>query len=94
MHYPDSIERAFQLASSGKFESIDQIKKQLNREGFDGSRIAGPTLLGQLNKLITTRDDCWKTYLQAKANTSALRAPANGHQSKQPRLRLISNQTS
>jgi Holliday junction resolvase len=70
MHEADSIERAFQLVKSGKYESIRQILNQLTREGYDASRVSGRTLLAQLNHLIANRDDQWSAYLEAKARSS------------------------
>ena len=70
MHYPDAVERAFQLASSGKFESVAQIQRQLSREGYDGTRISGPILVRQIKKLISKREGHWNTYLKAKAAPS------------------------
>ena len=70
MHEADSVERAFQLANSGKFESVGQIQKQLSREGYDAARISGRTLLAQLNSLISKRDGQWNAYLKAKARPS------------------------
>src|SRR5436305_599476 len=91
MDYADTIERAFQLARSGKFESVGQIQKQLSREGFDASRVAGPTLVAQLNKLINRRDDCWKAYLQAKAQANPSAEAAHGRRRSAPHLRLITS---
>jgi hypothetical protein len=70
MHQADSIERAFQLASSGKYESIRQIQNQLSREGYDATRVAGRTLLAQLNELLSKRDRNWTAYLETKADPS------------------------
>jgi hypothetical protein len=47
-----TIERAFQLARSGKFQSIEKLKKKLRDEGFDQWEIVGRSLLDQLNTLI------------------------------------------
>jgi hypothetical protein len=37
-----TIERAFELARSGKFLLIDDLKRQLGREGFNRNQILGP----------------------------------------------------
>jgi hypothetical protein len=92
MHHVDTVERAFQLAGSGKFESIRQIQQQLSREGYNASLIAGTTLIGQLNKLINARDDCWKAYLRGKGLSAGCEATAVGTRRKNgARLRVISN---
>jgi hypothetical protein len=46
------IERAFQLARTGGYASIDDLKKKLRAEGYSVATITGPTLLRQLRELI------------------------------------------
>lgn len=48
----NTIERAFELAKSGKYISIAEIRKQLVVEGFSNSQITGGVLLRQLRLLI------------------------------------------
>ena len=43
-----AVERAFDLAKSGKFETIAAVKAALSREGYFTDQIAGPILLRQL----------------------------------------------
>ncbi len=38
MDLPNSIERAYQLAVSGQFNSLTEVLKQLKREGYTDSR--------------------------------------------------------
>jgi hypothetical protein len=45
-----AVERAFELALSGKFKDIDHLRKQLSREGYDQEQIFGPQLSRQLNE--------------------------------------------
>lgn len=49
-----ALERAFQLARSGQMAAIDDIKKQLKREGYDERVVihGGPSLTMQLKELI------------------------------------------
>ena len=47
-----ALERAFQLARSGKCSSLADLKKQLRIEGYSIAQITGPTLLKQLGVLI------------------------------------------
>ena len=48
-----ALERAFQLARSGRVANVDEIRKELKREGYDASAMdGGPTLGMQLRKLI------------------------------------------
>ncbi len=46
------VERAFQLASSGKYASISAIKRRLSDEGYSADQIYGRSLTKQLNALI------------------------------------------
>ncbi len=43
-----ALERAFQIARLGHCESVEDIRRQLGREGFDRHQIAGPVLGQQL----------------------------------------------
>ena len=49
---PTSLERAFQLARSGQFSSLEDIRLQLNREGLNPRTVVGPLLRKQLRDLI------------------------------------------
>jgi hypothetical protein len=51
---PTSLERAFELAKSGRFASIGEIKQQLKTEGFSLSQLVGPSLMKQLSALLRT----------------------------------------
>ncbi len=50
---PTTLERAFQLARSGDYSTISDIRRQLKLEGFSDapSQISGPSMLKQLRKL-------------------------------------------
>lgn len=50
------IERAFQLAKSGAYRSIDEIKKRLAAEGYWGRHITGRVLLRQLREHLPRRE--------------------------------------
>lgn len=47
-----SLERAFQLARSGKCHSIADIRHGLRAEGYDERQIEGPSLSRQLRELM------------------------------------------
>jgi hypothetical protein len=49
------LERAFELAKSGRFTSIDDLIVRLRAEGYSTVSVVGPMLLRQLRALI--RDD-------------------------------------
>ena len=46
------LERAFELARSGAFESMYQIERQLLREGYYIEQIAWPAIRRQLRGLL------------------------------------------
>jgi hypothetical protein len=46
------LERAFELASSGRCASVADIKRKLREEGYMDDQIEGPSLFGQLNSLM------------------------------------------
>jgi len=52
-HRPTTLVRAFELARSGSYATISDIRKQLKAEGFSDapSQISGPSMLKQLRKL-------------------------------------------
>jgi len=41
------LERAFQLAKSGKYASVDDIKTQLGKEGYSDNQVTGRQLSQQ-----------------------------------------------
>ena len=43
-----AVERAFEIAGHGSCESVQDIRRQLLREGFSHNQIVGPTLIRQL----------------------------------------------
>lgn len=49
-----AIERAFELARSGRYETCSEIKQVLVREGYSNAQITGPTLMRQLRELINS----------------------------------------
>jgi hypothetical protein len=51
-HKLSALERAFQLARAGYVSNVDEIRKQLRREGYDWRALEGPSLQSQLRELI------------------------------------------
>lgn len=49
---PTPLERAFELAASGTYRSVDEIRAHLKREGFDVAQLTGRTLANQLRHQI------------------------------------------
>jgi hypothetical protein len=47
-----ALERAFQLARSGDYASVPDIKKRLSAEGYSAAQVTGGTLAKQLLALI------------------------------------------
>jgi len=59
--YKSAIERAFELAQTGLFLEVKEIKEQLRSEGYLASSITGPILRGQLKLLIEAgKKSRWK----------------------------------
>lgn len=58
---PRLLERAFELARTGNCRTVDELRSELKREGFDNntilSNIAGPSIRKQLAALIAARPD-------------------------------------
>ena len=55
-----AVERAFQLARSGSVRDVAEIKRAMDREGYNPREIEGKTLHGQLRVLIKTARDAIK----------------------------------
>jgi len=47
-HRPTAIERAFQLAKTGHFQTVAEIRKVMSRERYSWRHLEGPTLAKQL----------------------------------------------
>jgi hypothetical protein len=54
MNRKSSLERAFELAKSGRITTVQEIKLALKREGYNESQLEGPQLTRQLRGLIAT----------------------------------------
>ena len=52
MNHPTALERAFQLASTGNFRTVEEVRRILSQEGYSISQIDGPTLSKQLRDAI------------------------------------------
>ncbi len=53
-----AVERAFQLAKSGRCSALQDIRYCLKTEGYSGAQVTGMTLLKQLRMLMkVARDD-------------------------------------
>jgi hypothetical protein len=47
-----ALERAFQLARSGRLVGIQDVRAQLKREGYDDRAVEGRSLTSQLRDII------------------------------------------
>jgi hypothetical protein len=47
-----AIERAFEIARSGRVTTVDAIRAQLKREGYEQGWVAGRALVSQLRGII------------------------------------------
>jgi hypothetical protein len=43
-----ALERAFEIARTGAYDAVADIRRQLNREGFDARQLEGRTMARQL----------------------------------------------
>jgi len=51
-----SLERAFELAKSGRCRTTEEIQRALKEEGHDPKRVIGPYLMRQLRALMSDRN--------------------------------------
>jgi hypothetical protein len=51
-----ALERAFEMAKSGKFRSVTELRYALNSEGYAGSQIDGRLLARQLQVIMKAAD--------------------------------------
>ena len=47
-----ALERAFELARSGRYLRLDQLLRRLNSEGYLGEQVTGPAVRKQLSQAI------------------------------------------
>ena len=52
-----AIERAFELARSGRYASAHDVKTAIGREGYNTQQIQGGVLIGQLRRAIVKARD-------------------------------------
>jgi hypothetical protein len=52
----NTLERAFELARTGEFDSIRQLEARLHHEGYPSGLVVGPYLSGQLRELMRMAD--------------------------------------
>ena len=52
-----ALERAFELAKSGKFATVSDLRAHLGREGYQANQVEGPALGRQLRQLIRKSRD-------------------------------------
>ncbi len=47
-----AIERAFELARSGRFTSLGELKSAVSKEGYQADQLHGPSLGKQLREIM------------------------------------------
>ena len=47
-----TLQRAFELARSGRFRNVPDLRRQLKRKGYQAEQVAGPALILQLRDLM------------------------------------------
>lgn len=45
------LERAFELARTGGFQKVRELRRRLQEEGYNAGQIEGPALLQQLREI-------------------------------------------
>jgi hypothetical protein len=50
---PTALERAFDLARTGNYAGVSELRQQLKTEGYSVEQLSGPALLRQLRELCT-----------------------------------------
>ncbi len=50
-----ALERAFELARSGRYASVQDIKRRLAEEGYYSDQVSGPILMDQPKNAIYAR---------------------------------------
>lgn len=50
---PTAVERAFELAKSGRFASMDELQKALKAENYSAKELEGSSLHKQLRDLMS-----------------------------------------
>jgi hypothetical protein len=55
-----TLERAFQIARSGRAPTVGRIKRALADEGYDQRQIEGQSLTKQLKALINAAKSRWR----------------------------------
>jgi hypothetical protein len=52
-----ALERAFQLAESGRCSTVEEIRRVLSNEGYSSAQITGSTLVKQLRELMRAAEE-------------------------------------
>ena len=47
-----TVERAFELAATGRFRTVEEVRAALHNEGYNQHQIVGPALTRQLREII------------------------------------------
>lgn len=83
-----SLERAFEIARSGKCSTVDKIRKQLKSEGYDYDQICGRSLFRQLRKLIREANEAslraCSPAVKRRPSRSKIDATTSRWQARQP----------
>ena len=70
---PDAsvLERAFELAKSGRYQTLQDVERQLGKEGYRSGQLEGPALRAQLRGLINAAHATIRTVLARGASRIA-----------------------
>jgi hypothetical protein len=67
-----ALERAFELARSGRFQTVTELKKVVSREGYQASQLEGSQLSRQLTALIRESNPAGQEPTASPAEPAAL----------------------
>jgi hypothetical protein len=71
-----ALERAFELARSGRFQTVTELKKVVSREGYQASQLEGSQLSRQLTALIRESNPAGPEQAASPAVPTEPAAPA------------------
>jgi hypothetical protein len=73
-----AIERAFDLARTGVYSEVGEIRDRLRNEGYFTDTVTGPTLRAQLKRLMeAARKSRWSFRTSSAGTVAAAKVKAN-----------------
>jgi hypothetical protein len=66
---PTTLERAFELARSGKYTTLSELREALVAEDFNTAQLAGPSLRKQIRRMCVDAGKGTQTYVNGSQPT-------------------------